>query len=94
MCDAKDCNSGRKLVVSAKCSDLCSVQVRDGTFQKEHDGYVPRGLGLRNDNDGEAAQAINGGDYIAFTLCLDCGKVQGQFPIPQAAVQRAFERGA
>lgn len=25
---------------------------------------------------------IGGGDYIDFAYCLDCGKIQGSFPIP------------
>lgn len=31
------------MMVSAKCSDCCSVVFPDGT---ETDGYVPRGIGL------------------------------------------------
>jgi hypothetical protein len=34
-----------------------------------HDGYVPRALG------------IGGGDYIEFEVCLNCGQMQGKYPI-------------
>ena len=44
---------------------MCSVSV-DGN---EHIGYVPRDMG------------IGGGDYIKAALCLDCGQVQGVFPL-------------
>ena len=59
------CKSERILNVIAKCSDL-SVMQFNGI---EHEGYVPRDVGLGN------------GDYIEFDVCLDCGKVQGTFPL-------------
>jgi hypothetical protein len=41
-----------------------------GTFDDhEHDGYVPSNLG------------IGSGDYIEIQYCLDCGQLQGEFPI-------------
>ena len=58
------CKSDRLLSVSGKVSDMCSVDFGG----REHDGYVPDGLG------------IGGGDYIEFVLCLECGAVQGKFP--------------
>lgn len=60
------CKSERILEVYGKTSDLCSVRYQDQT----HDGYVPYNLG------------IGGGDDLSFELCLDCGKIQGKFPIP------------
>lgn len=59
------CDSERILGVSAKCSDLCACDFNGF----ERDGYVPHDIG------------IGGGDYIEFDLCLECGKVQGQFPL-------------
>ena len=35
------------------------------------EGYVPENLN------------IGGGDYIEFTYCLQCGKIQGDFPITE-----------
>jgi hypothetical protein len=63
-CD--QCGATRLLSVSAKCSDMCSVvDMNDG---REEHGYVPRGVG------------IGGGDYVELTYCLQCGKIQGEFP--------------
>lgn len=49
-----------------KCSDLSVVNL----LGVEHEGYVPDDIG------------VGGGDYIRFDLCLNCGKVQGKFPLP------------
>jgi hypothetical protein len=59
------CESVRIAQVSAKCSDLCCVQ-QDG---QDKDGYVPYGMG------------IGGGDYVQFEWCLECGQMQGKFPV-------------
>jgi len=32
------------------------------------------------------------GDYIEFEFCLDCGKIQGTFPISDEQVEKAIER--
>lgn len=45
---------------------MCDVQSEGFS----HDGYVPDGLG------------IGGGDYLNFSFCLDCGQMQGEFPVP------------
>ena len=59
------CQSDCIARVSAKCSDLCAVQYKG----IEHIGYVPDDLG------------IGGGDYVDFSFCLSCGKIQGIFPL-------------
>lgn len=59
------CNSEKLASVGAKCSDLCNFE----TTGFEHHGYVPEGFG------------IGGRDYVDFTYCLDCGQIQGKFPI-------------
>lgn len=64
MCDNTLCSSNRILKVYGKCSDLCVVELDDHT----HEGYVPGDCG------------IGGGDDIEFSVCLDCGKLQGNFP--------------
>jgi hypothetical protein len=60
------CESERILRVYGKCSDLCVLQFKDS----EKEGYVESDCG------------IGGGDDIDFNLCLECGKVQGEFPLP------------
>ena len=62
----KSCNSKRIATVNGKTSDMCSVRVGN----KEHNGYVPDDMG------------IGGSDYIDFKYCLDCGKINGNFPMP------------
>lgn len=65
------CSSARIVQISAKCSDLCYVQIGN----RARDGYVPEDLGL------------GGGDYLRFNSCLDCGQIQGTFPLPVAELE-------
>ena len=67
------CKSERVLRVSGKCSDLFSAYGCGIGYQ----GYVPEGIGI---DDGE--------DYLAFAYCLDCGKIQGKFPIAQSKIDK------
>lgn len=60
------CSSDKIFSVTAKCTDLCFVVSDTG---KEHDGYVPENIG------------IGGGDYVRIKYCIDCGQIQGTFPI-------------
>ena len=48
-----------------KTSDLFSMQM----FDKSYEGYVPSNIN------------IGGDDYIEFDYCLDCGQIQGNFPV-------------
>jgi len=66
------CQSKRLAEVSGKCSDMCSAQI--GTI--EVSGYIPRDLG------------VGGGDYLEITYCLDCGQLQGKFPLPLANIEK------
>lgn len=60
------CESKRIVNVSGKCSDLFSA-----TYMKsEYEGGVTSKMG------------IGGGDYMEFSYCLECGKIQGDFPKP------------
>jgi len=59
------CNSDRIISVSGKTSDLCFTEYKD----KEHDGYVVEDIG------------IGGGDMINIEYCLECGQIQGEFPV-------------
>jgi len=59
------CKSERIASISSKSSDLNYIELGD----REHNGYVPGDLG------------IGGGDYIQFNWCLDCGQIQGEFPV-------------
>jgi hypothetical protein len=72
----KRCESERLAYICGKCSDMCSFS--DGT--REMDGYSPQNVGLVNSY----------GDYVEFGYCLDCGQIQGKFPVSKAAVDRVF----
>lgn len=66
------CKSQRILHAGAHCSDMGYFQIGD----QEHNGYVPEDLG------------IGGGDDMEIDLCLDCGQVQGQWPLPTSRMER------
>jgi len=61
------CGKDRVMFVSAKCSDLCVAEYRG----VEHDGYVPKGINIDR-----------WGDYVDVKFCLECGQIQGKWPIP------------
>jgi hypothetical protein len=65
------CSSNRIGRVLAHCSDMCSVDLAS----RHEYGYVPRDLG------------IGGGDDVQFDYCLDCGQIQGKFPLPISEVE-------
>jgi hypothetical protein len=49
----------------------------------EYNGYVPEGIVI---GDGGY------GDYISFEFCLECGLIQGKFPINDAKVKKALKQ--
>lgn len=61
------CGSTRVLEFSGKCNDLYSASLGD----REYNGYALHGVGL------------GGGDYVSGDLCLNCGQLQGKWPLPQ-----------
>jgi hypothetical protein len=76
------CGSERILQVTAKCSDMCSVSFANSFGDiSASNGYVPSGIGLGNDSD-----------YIEIDLCMECGKVQGKFPVTDAKVRKALQK--
>ena len=73
----QSCASDRMLSVGGKCCDSSFAVVPHLIL--DYDGYV---LGDLN---------IGGGDYIEIDVCLDCGQLQGEWPIDDSAVAEAFE---
>lgn len=61
----------RLAFVSGKVGDMCCF-VSNELYKPSY--YVPVKMG------------IGGGSYITFTYCLDCGQIQGDFPI---SIQRS-----
>jgi len=74
------CGSDRIITVSGKTSDMFGCDY--GTIQ--YNGYVPEKIGI---TDGEGC-----GDYIGFSYCLECGKIQGNFPISDKQVKTAIQK--
>jgi hypothetical protein len=50
---------------------MCSVDLAG----RHEYGYVPRDLG------------VGGGDDVQFAYCLDCGQIQGRFPLPPTRME-------
>jgi len=65
--ECQHCKSERLMTVNAKCDDRCSINYDD---MERHD-YVLDFIG------------IGGGDYVNFEYCLDCGRIQGDFPVEE-----------
>ena len=63
--------SNRIMSISGKTSDCFGANY----LGKEYDGYVLSDVG------------IGGGDYIELLYCVQCGQIQGQFPIEEKIIQ-------
>lgn len=66
----RECNSERLVSIQGKCSDLFVAS----TSVLEYSGYVPSDLN------------IGGDDYIEFQFCLECGMIQGDFPVQSEVI--------
>jgi len=71
------CEHKRVLDISAKASDCQCFSVPHLAI--EHDGYAP-------DID-----ELCFGDYIEFSICLDCGTVVGFRPMSDEEITQVFE---
>ena len=78
MCDNTNCDSERIAFLNGKTSDMCQFSYKDIDIVN---GYVPR-LAVIGDI----------GDYIEINFCLDCGKIQGDFPVSDEQVEKAVEK--
>ena len=72
------CKSDRIMSISGKTSDLFSCQFKG----IEHVGYVPSDIIIGKDG---------WGDYINIDLCMECGKVQGKFPVSDSRIKAAIK---
>ena len=61
------CSKDRVASFIAKCSNSFAIKVEADNI--EHEGQVPSDIG------------IGGGDYVEALYCLDCGQLQGEFPV-------------
>jgi hypothetical protein len=71
------CGGRRVAHVLGHCSDMCGIDLAG----RHYYGHVPRDLG------------IGGGDDVQFTCCLDCGQIQGAFPLPPSAMEWPDDAG-
>lgn len=71
------CKSERTAHVRAKCSDLCFIRLHD--MGQEHEGYVPYDMNIGGNND------------VKFNYCLDCGQIQGAWPLPIVGMEERDE---
>lgn len=65
------CNSDRLLEMSAKCCDAFYGSYKDKEIES---GYAP------------SIQNVCGGDYVDAIICLECGQVQGVFPVEDSNI--------
>ena len=72
----QNCQSERVADAGGKCSDLSHFTLGE----IDHQGYVPDEVG------------IGGGDYIEFAYCLDCGQIQGEWPLPLSPIENGKEQ--
>ena len=73
------CGSNRIMSISGKTSDMFNCSYGN----LEYDGYVPNKIVIGDDGYG---------DYIKFSFCLECGRIQGNFPISDARVKTAIQK--
>jgi len=65
MAECQRCGSDRIFETTSKSSDLNCTRFRSD----EGEGYFP---GIPN---------LGGGDYVELSVCLECGQVQGNWPV-------------
>ncbi len=64
--NCQKCKSERVADISGWCQDRFTMSMGNEDFGPY---YVPYGV------------EIGGGDELGFKLCLDCGQIQGKFPV-------------
>ncbi len=70
------CKSFRMMDISAKTRELCIYRLGD----KVRNGYIPTDIGITSYEDPDE-------DYIQFSYCLDCGQIQGKWPIDETCLE-------
>ena len=83
MCTCQNCNSKRIVLINAKVSDMCqSTMVNSPEYEPEDFEYVPQDMNIHVPMDS---------DVMEFQLCLNCGTIQGQWPLPETALERRVQ---
>lgn len=71
------CQSERLISTSACVKDTCYLRLDSG---QRYDGYVPSDIGMGDSDD----------DMMEWEYCLNCGQIQGQFPLPETQIEHFF----
>lgn len=74
----QQCKSQRVASVSSFGRDCQNFDLLSSR-KDAHTGYLPNDIGL------------GGGDYLKFRYCLDCGQIQGKFPLPPTEFEAVDE---
>ena len=83
MCTCQNCNSTRIARISAKVSDMCqSTMVNSSDYEPDDFEYVPNDMNIHAPHDS---------DVMEFELCLNCGTIQGQWPLPETKLERQVQ---
>jgi len=70
------CGSERIVNILGHCVDECCIRL--GNFEDMN--YVPDDM------------EIGGGDDLEFSYCLDCGKIQGEFPVQKTKLEKKRDK--
>ena len=76
MKNCQRCNSNRTIEICGKTSDCFDARYKD----RNYEGYVLTNIGIGDDSD-----------YIFFNYCLDCGQIQGEFPVSETVILKQLE---
>jgi len=71
----QNCDGERVINASGRCEDSFTASIDNN----EYEGSVPKDLG------------IGGGEFIEFEYCLDCGQIQGDFPLGKTKLERSSD---
>lgn len=74
----QNCQSNRILTLSSKASDLHHWSCGNRSCE----GYLPD----------EFNDFLGSGDYVSLNVCLDCGRLAGQFPVPELDIEKEREK--
>lgn len=72
----QSCGENRVLSIYSHPSDLNNVRYTKGRRKEGNLPYI---------------EPIGGGDDINIAICLECGQVQGEFPVPEERMIEYFE---
>jgi hypothetical protein len=68
------CQNDRLLWICVKTRDGFSGVIKD----KAYSGYIPPDIGINDEFM----------DYLQFHFCLNCGQVQGNYPLPITMIEK------